>query len=503
MTEPVVRMTAAHILAYRDGDHVLVSDGEIVYRGARILHAGRGWDGPVDETVDCGDALIMPGFIDLDALADIDHALLDSWATPDLAVGQQWSADYFRSRRRDVFDPPERAVIREYALSQLLRHGVTTFMPIASESHSEWAETYDDMVEVARIAERLGIRGYLGPAYRSGVNVVDGGRRSVLFDEERGRAGLRDAERFLDYAADHGGDLVHGALLPCRIETLTRELMAATAQLAVARDTVVRLHCMQGEVELALLDESYGMRPVELLETSGLLETRLLVPHGIHLGAPGGQGGQADLRRLAEAGVTIVHCPMTSIRYGAVLESYDRYRTAGVHLALGTDSFPPDLVRGIDYGTHLAKRADGSLSAGATADYIRSATIGGARALGRPDLGRLQPGASADFIVVDRADFAMGVRDDPLRTLTMNGSARDVRRTVVAGSTVMVDGVVLGADQSRLQAHAQVLFERMRAAYSERDHRRRPSAELFPPTFPDITKTTKTTTPKGYSHDQS
>ncbi|WP_235214496.1 chlorohydrolase family protein [Rhodococcus opacus] len=501
MTEPVVRMTAAHVLAHRDGDHVLVSDGEIVYRGARILHAGRGWDGPVDETIDCGDALIMPGFIDLDALADIDHALLDSWATPELALGQQWSADYFRSGRRDVFDAPERAVIREYALAQLLRHGVTTFMPIASEAHSSWAETCDDMVEVARIAERLGIRGYLGPAYRSGVNVVDDRRRSVLFDEERGRAGLRDAERFLDYAADHGGDLVHGALLPCRIETLTRELMAATARLAVARDTVVRLHCMQGEVELALLDEWYGMRPVELLEASGLLETRLLVPHGIHLGAPGGgRGRQADLRRLAEADVTIVHCPMTSIRYGAVLESYDSYRTAGVHIALGTDSFPPDLVRGIDYGTNLAKRADGSLAAGATADYIRSATIGGARALGRPDLGRLQPGASADFIVVDLADFAMGVRDDPLRTLTMNGTARDVRRTVVAGRTVMADGVVLGADQSRLQAHAQGLFERMRAAYGERDHRRRLPAELFPPTFPDITKTT---TPKRYSHDQS
>ncbi|AII05507.1 N-ethylammeline chlorohydrolase [Rhodococcus opacus] len=494
-------MTAAHVLAHRDGDHVLVSDGEIVYRGARILHAGRGWDGPVDETIDCGDALIMPGFIDLDALADIDHALLDSWATPELALGQQWSADYFRSGRRDVFDAPERAVIREYALAQLLRHGVTTFMPIASEAHSSWAETCDDMVEVARIAERLGIRGYLGPAYRSGVNVVDDRRRSVLFDEERGRAGLRDAERFLDYAADHGGDLVHGALLPCRIETLTRELMAATARLAVARDTVVRLHCMQGEVELALLDEWYGMRPVELLEASGLLETRLLVPHGIHLGAPGGgRGRQADLRRLAEADVTIVHCPMTSIRYGAVLESYDSYRTAGVHIALGTDSFPPDLVRGIDYGTNLAKRADGSLAAGATADYIRSATIGGARALGRPDLGRLQPGASADFIVVDLADFAMGVRDDPLRTLTMNGTARDVRRTVVAGRTVMADGVVLGADQSRLQAHAQGLFERMRAAYGERDHRRRLPAELFPPTFPDITKTT---TPKRYSHDQS
>ncbi|MFE7423489.1 chlorohydrolase family protein [Rhodococcus sp. NPDC057529] len=486
VTAPTTKVTATWILAYRGGDHVLLRDGELVYAGTRILHVGHGWPGPVDETIDCGDALVMPGFVDLDALADIDHAILDSWATPDLSLGHLWSADYFRNRRREVFDPQERAIIREYALAQLLRHGVTTFMPIASETHSSWAETYDDLVHVAELAQRLGIRGYLGPAYRSGVNVVENGTRTVLFDHEQGWAGLRGAERFLDYADTEGRDLVHGALLPCRIETLTPELMTATAHLARDRNCLVRLHCLQSESELALLDDRYGMRPVELLAASGLLDTRLLLPHGIHLGtySHGGGGDPGDLDRLAAAGVTVVHCPMTSIRYGAMLESFDRYRASGVRLALGTDSFPPDLVRGIDYGTHLAKWADRSLAAGATADYVRAATIGGADALGRPDLGRLTAGASADFLVIDLGDFTLGVGDDPLRVLTLNGSARDVRRTVVAGRTVMTDGHVLGTDQDTLRRHAQALFARMKHAYSDRDHRHRPPDELFPPTFP-------------------
>ena len=61
----------------------------------------------------------MPGLIDLDALTDIDHLILDSWAGPEQAKGHQWSEDYFRNRRADVFTAGERQQIREYALIQL------------------------------------------------------------------------------------------------------------------------------------------------------------------------------------------------------------------------------------------------------------------------------------------------------------------------------------------------------------------------------------------------
>ena len=70
---------------------------------------------------------------------------------------------------------------------------------------------------------------------------------------------------------------------------------------------------------------------------------------------------------------------------------------------------------------------------GSAPDYFRSATLGGANALGRSDLGRLAPGAQADLIVLGLGDPWMGVVDDPVRTVLMNGSGRDVKMTVVAG----------------------------------------------------------------------
>ncbi|MFC7624253.1 chlorohydrolase family protein [Microlunatus sp. GCM10028923] len=480
----ITRIRADHVLGWDGTDHVLITGGEVVYRGATILHVGHGWSGPVDEDLDAGPSVIMPGFIDLDALADIDHCLLDSWADRDVSGSFNWDADYV-PRRRHVFDQRQRAIVREFAIAQLARHGVTTFMPIASEVHSAWAETYEDFVDVVEITRRIGLRGYLGPSYRSGVNVVTDHGPDVHREEELGRAGLADAVRFIEYVNGLDLDLVRPALLPCRIETLTPDLMRATAEAARHYDVPVRLHCLQSPAEEPYLQRWYGMGVIDTLEETGLLGTRLLIPHGKTLGDlrdPAVAAGP-DVRRLVAAGVPIIHCPLTSARYGGALHTFEAYRKAGLTMVLGTDSFPPDLVRGIDVGVQVAKIIDGRLSAGNIADYLRAGTATGADVLGRPDLGRLAPGCAADLVVADLGDFATGVVEDPIRTLIVNGSGRDITRTVVAGRTVMLDGVVLGVDQDQLARQAQELFGLMRQAYGERDRLGRSADQLFPPTY--------------------
>jgi 8-oxoguanine deaminase len=478
------RVDADYVLAWNGTDHVILREAVLVYRGEEIIYVGHDWDGDADEVVDCSGSLVMPGLIDLNALADIDHCLLDSWRDHDV-VSYNWSPGYARSPVA-VFDRDERATVREFAVAQLARHGITTFMPIASEVHSEWAETYGDFVDVSAIARRIGVRGYMGPSYRAGVNVVDGSGRDVFYDARKGETGLADAVAFLDYALSLDSDLVHGVLLPCRIETMNMELLKETARVARERDVSVRIHCLQDPEERRFTEREWGMGVVDALESSGLLEADLLVPHGWALGDlrdPEVATG-ADVARLAAAGVPVVYCPLTSARYGDSLLTFDAFESAGLKIVLGTDSFPPDLIRGIDAGVAAAKVAEGSLSAGRVEAFVRACTCEAADVLGRPDLGRLTPGAKADFIVADLDDFAMGVVDDPVRTFVVNGSARDISRTVVAGRTVMVDGEVPGAGSVRdLKARAQSLFGKMRSAYSDRDYAGRDPDTLFPPSF--------------------
>ncbi|MEU8895937.1 chlorohydrolase family protein [Nocardia sp. NPDC048505] len=484
------RLRADHVLGHEAGEHVLLADGEVVVEGRRIVFVGPRGAGPAaDETVELGRALLLPGLIDLDALTDIDHTLLDSWQAPELGAGLQWSREYAECRRRAVFDAEERAFIREYGFLQLLRHGVTTAMPIASEVHSDWAETYDDAVAMAEIAERLGLRVYLGPSYRSAVNVVDDdGGRSLYWNEALGRRGFEDAARFLDWAGKRGSELVHGALLPCRIETLSEELLRRTAALAAETGVPVRLHALQGLLERDLVVQRFGAPPLEVLRRTGLLGPNLLLPHGIYVDThPRVDGGtEEDIAVLAAAGVTIVHCPLTSARHGSALDSFQRYRADGVRISLGTDSFPPDLVRGIDTGVTVAKILAHRTDAATYADYLTAATLGGAAALGRADLGRLEAGATADLVAFRLDDPLDGVLDDPVRTLCMNSTGRAATFSMIAGRVIMRDGVLPGFDHPARTRRAQSLFERMRAAYSERDYRRRGPDELFPSSFRKI-----------------
>ncbi|MCQ4212640.1 chlorohydrolase family protein [Streptomyces longispororuber] len=481
------RWRARHILAHQDGGHALLRDGEVVWEDDTVVYVGPRYDGEVDEERDLGESLVLPGLIDLDALTDIDHLVLDSWAGPERGKGLQWSLDYFTHRRRDVFTPEERATVRTYALAQLALHGITTFMPIASEVHSGWAEPYDELVDMARTARRIGLRGYLGPAYRSGVNVVlPDGTRDVALDEAEGRAGLRDAVRFLDHLDGLGDPLLTGVLLPCRIETLTEELLAETGRIGRERDVLIRLHALQGLAERDIIQRRHGLTPLQLLDKHGLLSPRLLIPHTVLLDRHPSVHGEdrGDLALLARSGISVIHCPQTSLRYGEMLHSFRTYRAAGVNLCLGTDSFPPDLVRGMDVGVHLAKIADGRSDAAPAEHYLEAATLGGARALGRDDLGRIAPGAQADLVAFSLDDVRDGVMDDPVRTFLLNGTARQATDSVVAGRPVLVDRGLPGIDLDALRREAQHLFERMRAAYSERDTERRDTAALFPPTFP-------------------
>ena len=156
---------------------------------------------------------------------------------------------------------------------------------------------------------------------------------------------------------------------------------------------------------------------------------------------------------------------------------------AGVTMALGTDSFPPDLIRGMDAGFHSSRLCHGHGGVSLTG-YMEAATLGGAAALKRPDLGRLAAGASADLTAFSLGDFRDGVVEDPLRTLVLNGTARNVTHTFVAGRPVVRDGQIPGVDLPELRARAQEVFERLRQGYSVRDSLSRPVEALFPSTFP-------------------
>ncbi|MCC6173908.1 MAG: amidohydrolase family protein [Chloroflexi bacterium] len=480
------RIGGRFVIGFNGQDHVVYRDGEVVYEDDRIVFVGHGFSGATDREIQAGDAIVGPGFVDMNALADIDHGILDTFQDETLSLGLQWSEDYFTNRRHEVFSRDDERFQRRYALMQLLLNGVTTAMPIGAETYREWCETYEQCADIAEIAGELGLRMYLGLAYRSGINVVRADRsRAVLWDEPRGEEGLRQAVEFVRrYDGAYGGR-IRGALLPCRIETVTLDVLRATTRYADELGCPIKLHAAQSLFEVDLIQQRYGRRSIELLAEIGFLGPRTGIPHVFYIGGANGlEPSQTDeLGLLRDTGTTVIHCPIPAARHGRSLDSFDRYWQAGVNVAIGTDMFPPDVIRALDYASNMAKQKEGRQTAGTATDLFRAATLGGAALLGRDDLGRLAPGAKADIVVVDLSSLRTGPIDDPIRTLLMNASGCHVRTVIVDGRTVVEDGSIPNLDVEATRRRAQAYFETYKAAYSERDYLRRPPEALFPPSF--------------------
>jgi cytosine/adenosine deaminase-related metal-dependent hydrolase len=485
------KLTGRFVIGYADGDHVVYRDGEVVYEDDRVIFVGHGYAEPVDRTIQAGDAVVGPGFIDLNAVSDIDHGILDTWPAPELMTAHAWSEEYFHHRRHEVFSPDDERFQRRYALIQLLLNGITTAMPIAAETYRAWCETEEQFADVAEIAGELGLRMYLGPSYRSGINVTRAdGTRTVAWDEARGEDGLRQAISFVKrFDGAHEGR-IRGAFLPCRIETVTLDILRETKRQADALGAPIKLHAAQGLPELALIQQRYGKRSIELLGEIGFLGPGVGIPHVYYIGGHNRvpAGGADELALLRDTGTTVIHCPIPGARHARSLDTFDSYREAGVNIALGTDMFPPDIIRTMDYATNMAKQRAGAQTAGSHADMYRAATLGGAKMLGRDDLGRLAPGSKADITVVDLSTLRTGPIDDPIRTMVLNANGAQVKTVIVDGRTVVEDGAVPGLDVEPMRRRAQAYFERYKAAYSEWDYLRRPTDVLFPPSFRTITR---------------
>lgn len=480
------RIRARWVVASDGDDHHLLENGEVIFEGNRIVFTGHGYAGPVAETIEAGEALVGPGFVDLDALFDLDSTVLGVENRPGWAKGRVWASTYVAQGPRDVYSPEEEDFQHAYAMTQLLLHGVTTAVPIRSILYRAWAETYEEHARAAETAARLGLRTYLGPSYRTGLPMVTpDGRVTMHWDVDRGRRGLDDAIRFVrDFDGAHGG-LIRGVLQPDRIEGCTDELLSATAAAGATLDCPIRLHCCQSELEVALVEERWGRSSLAVLRDVGILTRRALLPHGLFLGgaSPTPEAVDREIGWLAEAGATIVHCPLVSARGGNVLDSFGRFQDRGIGIGLGTDTFPPDPVVNMHVGL-MATRIKDPASTISTADYYRAATIGGADALGRRDLGRLMPGALADLTIVRLDGFHLGQIIDPIQTLVMNGTGRDVSTVIVDGRTVVRDRRIEGVDLDAYRERAQQQFATLRASYPERAHRHPPVEEIFAPSFP-------------------
>ncbi|MGO4839936.1 amidohydrolase family protein, partial [Rhizobiaceae sp. 2RAB30] len=119
-----------------------------------------------------------------------------------------------------------------------------------------------------------------------------------------------------------------------------------------------------------------------------------------------------------------------------------------------------------------------------TGDVFDAATLAGARALGRQDIGRLEVGAKADLLVVDLDTPTMRPVYDPLRSLLHCAAERAVQRVYVDGRLTVDQGKPTLIDYDGALREMQAMQDWACARAGGLDPQRRDIATLAPKSLP-------------------
>jgi cytosine/adenosine deaminase-related metal-dependent hydrolase len=462
---------AGWIVAFDGDGHRLLRDGVVVVEGERIVHVGRTFEGPVDETVDARDRVLTPGLITTHA--HIGGSPLDRSFIEDRGSPQFWYSGLFemlpvRGGAQD--DAAGRACV-DFSMAELLRGGVTTCMEIGGLGEY-----------VVERAGHYGLRVYMGLTFRSGQWLTRDGKRVVWeWDEEAGRRGLRRAVDFLEkHDGAHGG-LVRCYFSPAQVDTCTPELLQEAKRRADEARRPYTVHTSQSVVEFNEMLQRHGTTPIAWLNDLGVLGANTVLGHAIIVGGSSWTNyPPGDVEIMAESGCSVAHAVWVFARRGVLMESFALYRKAGINVALGTDTNPQSVIEAMRWAAVCSKIVERNTESTTAAHAFDAATLGGATALGRDDLGRIAPGATADLVLWKAASWTMTPLRDPIKNIVYNATAEDVDRVYVGGRLVVDGGRVLAADEKRILADLQAGGERMWPRMKQFDWKGRGADELSP-----------------------
>jgi cytosine/adenosine deaminase-related metal-dependent hydrolase len=246
------------------------------------------------------------------------------------------------------------------------------------------------------------------------------------------------------------------------------------------------LHTSQSVVEFNEMLSRHGQTPVAWLREIGVLGPNVVLGHGIIVGGSSWTNyPEGDVAIMGDAGCSVAHAVWVFARRGVIMESFARYKRAGVTMSLGTDTNPQSIIEAMRWAAVCSKIAERNTEATTAADAFDAATLGGARALGRDDLGRIAPGAKADLVLWKARSWGMTPLRDPVKNIVYNATAEDVDRVYVNGRLVVDRGRVLAADEEKILRDLQAAGDRMWPRMAKADWAGRTADQLSPQTYPE------------------
>ncbi|WP_420641134.1 amidohydrolase family protein [Candidatus Leptofilum sp.] len=323
-----------------------------------------------DETVDCAGQVIMPGLVNAHTHVPMtlfrglnDDLRLDVWL------------GYLMPVEREFVTPDFVKLGTRIACAEMIRSGVTTF-----------ADMYYFEEAIAEETAVIGMRALLG--------------QTVLVFPAPDAATYEDAlvlaRRFIERWNGH--PLIQPAVAPHAWYTGTPEMDRACADLARAFDVPIHTHVAETSFEVENARQQHHTPVVPVIAKHGLLNTKLLAAHCVHL-------EKSEMFALKQAGAGVAHCPSSNLKLASGIANVKAMLDVGINLGVGTDGPASnndlDMIEEVRLAALLAKAQSSDPTVLPARQALELVTRRGARALHMGEVtGSLEVGKRADLAVV-------------------------------------------------------------------------------------------------------
>lgn len=448
MTQTVDLMLVGGTVVTMNGRYDIFVQGAIAIQDDSIVAVGEmaqiTADYQANEIIDCTGQVIIPGLVN--AHTHIPMTLLRG-LNDDLRL-DVWLG-YLMPLEREFVTPDFVQLGSEIACAEMIRSGITSF-----------ADMYYFEDEIAETVAEIGMRALLG--------------QTVLIfptpDSPTYEDGLILCRRFIEKWNGH--PLIQPAVSPHAWYTATPALLRACADLARGMDVPLHTHVSETLLEAENSKEQNNMAVVPWLEKHGLLETKLLAAHCVHI-------DRHEMALLSEAGAGAAHCPTSNLKLASGIAQVAQMVEAGINVGIGTDGPASnndlDMFEETRLASLLAKTATNDPTMLPARQTLELATIGGARAIHMGEItGSLEAGKRADLAIVQMS----GVHNQPhfhnnpeavYSRLVYAAKSTDVVHVLCNGRWLMRDQVLLTVDEETAVSRAAEVAAKIDAFVQRRE----------------------------------
>ena len=391
----------ADVVLTMDAARREIRNGALIVRDNVIENIGTTEELPktADRVIDARGTIVLPG------LVNTHHHL---YQTLTRAIPAAQDADLFHWLKTlypiwAELTPDAVYTSALVGLAELILSGCTT-----AADHLYLFPNGSKLDDEIRAAREIGIRFHPTRGSMSLGESKGGLPPDRVCDSEE--AILRDSRRVIEEFNDPAPySMCRVSLAPCSPFSVTPELMRESAHLARAYQVHLHTHLAETRDEEDFCLSKFGYRPVDYAEHLEWLGRDVWFAHSVWV-------NDAEIARYGTTGTGIAHCPSSNMRLASGIAPIVKMLNAHVKVGLGVDgsaSNDSSHLLAEARQAMLLQRVNGDPKALTARQALELGTLGGARVLGRDDIGALEKGKAADFIAVNlnRLDFAGALHD--------------------------------------------------------------------------------------------